>query len=84
MKKLLCVLFSAIFCFSITISFAETNTSYSDTDISFNRDANGIVHITVVVDEQVYEFDFATTAGSISDEILQRVRHLMQLMNEAD
>lgn len=70
--------------FSADLQFNKRLTAGTPLDISFNRDANGIVHITVVVDEQVYEFDFATTAGSISDEILQRVRHLMQLMNEAD
>lgn len=53
----------------------------SPLDIIFTRDTNGVVTIIVNADEQKYEFSFATTAGSISQEILNNTRHLMELMD---
>jgi len=67
--------------FSADLTFDRTLLVSTPLDVSFQRDANGLVHITVMANGKKYNYDFATTAGSISDEILQRVQHLIQQMN---
>ena len=54
----------------------------SPLDIMFTRDANGVVSIVVNADNHKYEFSFATTAGSISQEILENTKRLMELMEQ--
>ncbi len=66
--------------FDADILFDHIRPVGSPLDIIFTRDANGVVSIVVNADGRKYEFSFATTAGSISQEILENTRHLMELM----
>lgn len=66
--------------FRANLSFERQLTVGSPLDLSFQRDTNGIVHITISAGGRQYDFDFATTAGSVSDATLQQVDELMQLM----
>lgn len=64
------------------ILFDHVRPVGSPLDIMFMRDANGVVSIVVNADDHQYEFSFATTIGSISEEILENTKHLMKLMEQ--
>ena len=64
------------------ILFDHVRPIGSPLDIMFTRDANGVVSIVVNADSRQYEFSFATTAGSISQEILDSTKRLMRLMEQ--
>lgn len=62
------------------ILFDHVRPVGSPLDIMFTRDSNGVVSIIVNADNHIYEFSFATTAGSISQEIMENTKQLMELM----
>lgn len=64
------------------ILFDHIRAVGSPLDIMFTRDANGVVSIVVNADNHKYEFSFATTAGIISQEILENTKRLMELMEQ--
>lgn len=69
--------------FSEELNFDEILPVGTPIDFTFSRDADAIVHISVQVNGKFYNFDFATTAGSINPVVMQRVQHLLELMDTA-
>lgn len=68
--------------FDCDLQFEKIRPVGSPLDITFERDSNGMVTIIVTADGQTSNFTFATTAGSISSQILDRVNSLILLMEQ--
>lgn len=68
--------------FNEEIEFDHHRPVGSALGIQFERDADGIVKIIITADDRSYSFSFATKAGSISPEILDNTRNLIQLMEQ--
>jgi len=68
--------------FDCELQFDKKRPVGSPLDITFERDSNGMVSIIVEADGKTYNFSFATTAGSISAQIIERVNSLILLMEQ--
>ena len=68
--------------FDCVLQFDRRRTVGSPLDITFERDSNGLVSIIVEADGKISNFSFATTAGSISSQIIDRVNSLILLMEQ--
>lgn len=68
--------------FNEDIEFDHSRSVGSRLEIQFERDANGLVNISVNADGHDYNFSFATKAGSISESILKDTEALMLLMEQ--